>query len=282
MEKKKIVVTGASGYIGRHVVKEFLDMGHIVYAVDIRFNDIDKRANRIEMSVFDNDKDVYERLNYPDIVVHLAWRDGFFHNSHKHISDLSGHYSFILNLLEGGLKHIVVMGSMHEIGYWEGSVDEDTPTNPLSYYGIAKNSLRQSVELLAKEYGAIYQWLRAYYVLGDDAQNNSIFTKIMQSEEEGKKDFPFTSGENKYDFINVDELAMQIAITSIQNRVTGIINCCSGKPVSLGARVEQFLKEKHFHIKLQYGMFPDRPYDSPAIWGNDKKIKMILENKDEQ
>ena len=58
--------------------------------------------------------------------------------------------------------------------------------------------------------------------------------------------------------------------------VNGIINICSGKPVSLRERVEQFVKENNLSIKLQYGAFPDRPYDSPIIYGDDKKIKRIL------
>lgn len=279
MNKKHIAVTGASGYIGKHVIKSLLDRGHDVTAVDIKFKNMDSRVNRKEISVFENNPEIFQDLGCPDVVIHLAWRDGFFHNSHKHMLDLSSHYQFISNLLEGGLKHIVVMGSMHEIGYWEGAVDEATPTNPLSYYGIAKNALRVSVELLCKEYGAVYQWLRAYYVTGDDLENNSIFSKIIQKEREGEKYFPFTSGKNKYDFIEVNQLAEQIAAVSVQKKINGIINCCSGEAVSLGDKVEKFIKEKGYKIELQYGKFPDRPYDSPAIWGDASKIFEILENE---
>ncbi len=93
-------------------------------------------------------------------------------------------------------------------------------------YGIAKNALRQSSLLLAEKSNTALMWLRAYYILGDDSNNNSIFSKITQMEHEGKASFPFVSGKNKYDFINVDELAKQIAIASTQSEVTGIINCC--------------------------------------------------------
>lgn len=62
----------------------------------------------------------------------------------------------------------------------------------------------------------------------------------------------------------------------MQDKVNGIINCCSGKPVTLAEQVETFIKEHGFDIKLEYGAFPDRPYDSPVIYGDDKKIKAIL------
>ena len=274
----RIVVTGANGYIGRYVVKELLDKGHEVIASDIRYDDVDERALRSSVDLFGGAEDIFDRFDRPDCVIHLAWRNGFVHNDLSHINDLPGHYTFIRNMLEGGLKHIVVMGSMHEVGYHEGAIDENTPCNPISLYAIAKNTLRQLTLLKAKEKGACCQWIRGYYILGDDLKNNSIFSKIVAAAAEGKKKFPFTSGKNKYDFMHVTELARQIAATATQTEVDGIINCCSGEPVSLGEKVESFIKEHGFDIKLNYGAFPDRAYDSPAVWGDTTKIDMIMKD----
>lgn len=228
------------------------------------------------LSIFDNDPDIFNKVGQPDLCVHLAWRNGFVHNAPTHMGDLSGHFHFIYNMIEGGLKNIAVMGSMHEIGYWEGAVDENTPCNPLSQYGVAKNALRQFLLELTGEKNVNLYWLRAYYILGDDIKNHSIFTKILQSAQEGKKTFPFTTGKSLYDFILVDELAKQIALASTQEEITGVINVCTGKPMSLADRVEQFIKEKNLDIKLEYGAFPDRPYDSPGIWGDADKINRII------
>ena len=274
----RIVVTGSNGYIGRYVVKELLDKGHEVIASDIRYDDVDERALRSSVDLFGGAEDIFDRFDRPDCVIHLAWRNGFVHNDLSHINDLPGHYTFIRNMLEGGLKHIVVMGSMHEVGYHEGAIDENTPCNPISLYAIAKNTLRQLTLLKAKEKGACCQWIRGYYILGDDLKNNSIFSKIVAAAAEGKKKFPFTSGKNKYDFMHVTELARQIAATATQTEVDGIINCCSGEPVSLGEKVESFIKEHGFDIKLNYGAFPDRAYDSPAVWGDTTKIDMIMKD----
>ena len=169
------------------------------------------------------------------------------------------------------------MGTMHEVGFWEGVIDENTPCNPLSQYGIAKNALRQSLLLYAKDKEVNIYWLRAYYILGDDLKNHWIFTKLMQAAQEGKHEFPFTTGKNKYDFIEVDELAGQIAKAGTQDNYTGIINVCSGNPVSLADRVEQFIKERKLNIKLAYGAFPDRPYDSKIVYGDNTIIKAIME-----
>ena len=82
--------------------------------------------------------------------------------------------------------------------------------------------------------------------------------------------------KNKYDFIQVKDLAYQIASVACQTEVTGTINCCTGKPVALADQVESFIKEHNFKIKLDYGAFPDRPYDSPEVWGDPTKINKIL------
>lgn len=275
--KKTVLITGANGYIGRHVVEAVLNMGHRVLACDFSFEGVDSRAEKIEVSIFNGDLDIYEKVGKPDVCIHLAWRNGFVHNADSHIIDLPDHYIFIKNMIMGGLPHLAVMGTMHEVGYWEGAITDETPTNPISLYGIAKNSLRQMVNLLAKENNTILNWLRAYYILGDDKKSNSIFAKIVKWEEEGKETFPFNSGKNKYDFINVDELAKQIAAASIQDDIQGIINCCTGKPLSLAEKVEEFIRDHNFKIKPEYGAFPDRPYDSPGVWGDVTKINKIME-----
>lgn len=273
----RVLVTGAAGYIGRHVVNELLDMGHVVIASDFKFDGIDSRAKFCAEPIFSGNKDIYERLGKPDVCIHLAWRDGFKHNSSAHMGDLSSHVVFLQNMMAAGLPMLSVMGSMHEIGYWEGAIDENTPCNPQSQYGIAKNALRQSLLLSAKETACKLHWLRAYYITGDDLHNNSIFAKITQAALDGKTEFPFTSGKNKYDFIDVDELAKMIAVASVQDKVNGIINVCTGEPQTLAERVEAFIKDHAFNIKLQYGAFPDRPYDSPGEWGDATKIKTIMD-----
>lgn len=278
-----VMVTGAGGYIGRHVVEALTRMGHHVIAVD-RMPVQGENVTSLDLDIFSGNPDIYDLAGRPDSLIHMAWIDGFVHNSPAHMQYLPMHYRFIEDMLAGGLPQVAVMGTMHEIGYWEGAIAEDTPANPLSLYGIAKNALRQSMTVLQQKFpNAVFQWLRAYYIYGDDGRSHSIFTKLIQAAKEGKKEFPFTSGKNLYDFIHVDDLARQIAACACQQEVTGVINCCSGKPVSLAEQVELFIKDQGLDIKLEYGKFPDRAYDSPGVWGDAQKITQVmnaLENKE--
>lgn len=272
----KILVTGANGYLGQGVVSVLLKLGHEVIATDLAVDNIDKRANCIMANLFEIDEP-YDYFDKPDVLLHMAWRDGFIHNSENHLGDLNKHYVFIEKMIKAGVKQVVVLGSMHEVGFYEGSIDENTPCHPMSLYGIAKNALRDAVEILAKNNDICFQWLRGYYIVGNSKFGNSIFSKITVAEENGQKTFPFTTGQNQYDFIDYDDFVEQVALAVSQSKISGIINICSGYPEKLADRVERFIAENNYKIKLAYGCFPDRVYDSKAVWGNDSKIKKIQE-----
>lgn len=274
----KILVTGANGYLGKGVVKQLLDDNYEVIATDFQDTLIDKRATIIKGDIFTLDNP-YEYFGQPDVVLHMVWRDGFVHKSMNHINDLPKHYKFLCNMIDSGVKQIACMGSMHEIGFFEGSVNESTPCNPQSLYGISKNALRQLIELKCEENACVFQWLRGFYIVGNTEDGSSIFSKIVQAAHQGKTTFPFTMGLNQFDFLDYDLFCKYVADTIEQNDINGIINICSGRPMSLAERVEKFIRENEFDIKLDYGKFPDRPYDSKAIWGDDFKIHMIEKTK---
>lgn len=275
----KILITGANGYIGTGVVKELLSLNQDVIATDFSVDGIDAHAKTVAGNIFEIDNP-YEYFGKPDAILHLAWRNGFVHNADSHLGDLPKHYQFLSKMSEAGVKKIVALGTMHEIGFWEGRIKEDTPCNPMSLYGISKNALREALELVCKQKNTILQWIRGYYIVGNSEKGASIFSKITAAEKDGKSEFPFTTGKNQYDFIDYDEFCNQIANVAINNEVLGIINCCSGVPESLASRVERFIKDNNYKIKLNYGAFPDRPYDSLAVWGDNSKIQKILKQNE--
>ena len=272
----KILVTGANGYLGSGVVKELCSRGHRVIAADFTVDRVCADAVKYACDLF-SVEDPYNFFDQPEVLLHMAWRDGFVHNSPAHIQDFPRHYRFLEKVMGTGIRRVAVMGTMHEIGFFEGSVDENTLCNPMNLYGISKDALRKSVQLLSSQTGTAYQWLRAFYIVSGQTNGSSIFSKLAAAEESGQCEFPFTTGQNQYDFLDYDDFCAQVAAAVVQDRVDGVINICSGRPEKLSDRVEQFIKDNGFSIKLRYGAFPERPYDSKAIWGNDAKIKQILQ-----
>lgn len=274
---KRILLTGSNGYIGRHVAAELTRMGAVVIAVDMTEDEGVLAEQHIAADIFDSTDALLDRLDsVPDACLHMAWRNGFNHMDPSHMEDLSSHYEFLEEIAKSGIKQISVMGSMHEVGYWEGAIDESTPCRPQSLYGIAKNALRESLFLSLDNQQTRLQWIRAFYIYGDDEKSQSIFGKVFRAAKSGEKTFPFTTGTNKYDFLSIGELSNQIARVVMQDEINGIINCCSGTPISLAEAVEGFIERNDLAISLDYGAFPDRPYDSPGVWGDSSKIDRIL------
>lgn len=279
---KTILVTGANGYIGRHIIDALLKKQTQIIAIDITHDTDCDRIKYIKGDIFDDSFDLLAEVGSLDCCLHLAWRSGFNHNDIAHMADLSSHYLFLKKLIDGGVPQIAVMGTMHEIGYWEGAIDENTPCNPQSLYGIAKDCLRRSLMHSVQNASTKALWLRAFYILGDEARSQSVFGKLMRAAWAGEKSFPFTSGKCQYDFIQIEDLADQIAACVVQDEIEGIINCCSGRPVALGDRAEEFIRNNNLEISLEYGAYPDRPYDSPAIWGDATKINTIMKKNQQE
>lgn len=271
----KVLVTGANGYLGQGIVKRLVDDSCEVIATDFKLDNVDDRAIKKQCNLFEID-DPYTYFEQPDVLLHLAWRDGFLHYSDAHFIDLPQHYLFIKKMTSSEIKKIAVMGSMHEVGFYEGSINEDTACKPESFYGIAKNSLRECSELLSEQNNKVFQWIRGFYIVGNSKFGSSIFSKITAAEERGDEEFPFTKGLNQFDFVDYEEFCRQVALIVEQDKINGIINVGSGYPERISDRVERFIKDNGYKIKLKYGAFPDRPYDSKAVWGDNKKINAII------
>lgn len=271
----KVLVTGANGYLGLGIVKKLLNDGYDVIATDFSTEYCDSRAIRIPCDLFAIE-DPFNYFKQPDILLHLAWKDGFIHNSNNHIINIPLHHKFLEKMFQSNITKIAVMGSMHEVGFYEGSINEESSCNPMSLYGIAKNTIRLECQYFSKLYKKKMQWLRGYYIVGNTSYGSSIFSKIIKATEEGKVRFPFTMGLNQFDFLDYEEFCTQVVATIEQDAIDGIINICSGRPEKLADRVERFIKENKLHIELEYGVFPDRPYDSKAVWGDNKKISYIM------
>ncbi len=264
----KVLVTGADGYLASGVIRKLLEEGCDVVGFGLgptpeihSDHFLYKRGNSFDLGV-----DGLVRVA-PDAVLHLAWRNGFKHGDSCHIDDLPGHYRFVCDCVAAHVPRLAIMGSMHEVGYHEGAVNANTACSPTTPYAIAKNALRQLAFGECSNSDTSLLWMRGFYIVSADGRGDSIFAKIITAEREGKDKFPFTSGKSKYDFIDYPDFCSQVAKVVRDGRSAGIVNICSGRPESLASRVERFIRENGLKISLEYGAFPDRPYDSPEIFG---------------
>ena len=191
----RIMVTGADGYIGRGVASQLLDAGHKVMAMGLYSCGL--KHDNLEEHIGDVFSYDFQSNEIPDVLLHLAWRNGFSHNDISHLDDLSKHYQFIKAALEAGVKRIAVMGSMHEVGYHEGAVERTHPATPLRPTVLRRTPSVSSLESSVANMVPRCSGSGGFYLVSNDGRGCSIFSKIVAAEREGKDEFPFTSGRCK-------------------------------------------------------------------------------------
>ena len=278
----KVVVTGASGYIGRHVLSYLSSRSEIdVLGIISPWSKVPPELEKYTLLKLDLENivatgNVHKYISSADCLIHLAYRNGFNHYHESHFKDLSWHYSLIEQCVASGCNNINVMGTVHEVGYWEGMVDSDTPCNPITPYGIAKNALRQALFALRGKNLFSLKWLRGYYVYGNDENSSSIFGKILSLSRTQDASIDLTDGVNQFDFTYVEDLARMIAVASTQVEVDGIVNVCSGVPIPLKKAIVDYVSKNHLEIQLNFGKYPQRVGESHCVYGDNTLITQIL------
>jgi len=283
---KKVLVTGATGFIGMYVVEALLQKGFSVVASS---SDKSRAASKewfpkvsyveFDLRSFDDSKNYFEIFGQPDMIIHLAWEGLPNYTSDFHLTEnLPRHAAFLKNLVANGLLDITVTGTCLEYGMQEGCLSETTPADPSNAYAIAKNELRKQLELLSKEMGINLKWVRLFYMYGRGQNPKSLISQLDKALEQGETVFNMSGGEQVRDFLRVEKAAEYIVAIASQQQVTGIINCCSGVPISIKDLVENYLEEKNKTIKLNLGYYNYTDYEPMRFWGDTKKLSSILKN----
>jgi nucleoside-diphosphate-sugar epimerase len=282
----KILVTGATGFIGQHLIIELLKTKNKIIATSIE--DIEKLKNikwinKVKYKKYDLKdelKNAYEFFDKPDKVIHLAWKGLPNYQELFHIEEnLPDNYKFIKNLIINGLKDITVIGTCMEYGLQEGCLNEEICTNPITSYAIAKDSLRKFIELLNKKHNFKFRWVRLFYMYGKNQNKNSILSQLDLALENKDKEFKMSKGDQKRDYLNIKQVVKNIKDIALQNKIMGIINCCSGKPITIKDLVKNHLKKRNKKIKLNLGYYPYNKYEPLNFWGDNTKLKKVITNE---
>jgi len=284
---KKILVTGATGFIGNYVVSKLLDRGFLVIASSGN-EERARQANWFFRTVFvpfnfksfESAIDYFDFFHRPDLMIHLAWEGLPNYRSSFHIEEnLPRHKDLLGNLVKNGLPDLTVTGTCLEYGMQGGLLTEDMPAFPSNPYAIAKDELRKFLETLQQENAFSFKWVRLFYVYGNGQNPNSLVSQLEKAIAEGDKVFNMSGGEQVRDYLPVEKVAEYVVAIALQDKVNGIINCCSGEPVSVKEFVKQYLSKINKDISLNLGHYPYTDYEPMQFWGDNSKLKSILNNE---
>jgi nucleoside-diphosphate-sugar epimerase len=281
---KKVLVTGATGFIGNYVVNELLRRSFTVIATSLNEEKAKKfswfaevKYIPFDLGNFDDGKNYFEFFHQPDIMIHLAWEGLPNYKSSFHTEiNLPRHFSFLSNLVRNGLKDLTVTGTCLEYGMQEGCLNEDMPCFPSNPYAIAKDKLRKQLEEFKKEFAFSFKWVRLFYMYGKGQNPNSLFSQLDKAIEEGQATFNMSGGEQVRDYLPVEQVASYIVAIAIQQKVASIINCCSGHPMELKDFVLEYVHQKKADIQLNLGHYPYLDYEPMNFWGDDMKLRSLL------
>lgn len=275
----KIAVTGASGFIGRHVLAE---LAHYPVEVIVITRDRTKLENPNNFRVVESDisnprPNDYMRFREPDILIHLAWQGLPNYKSLHHFeTELPMQYLFLKGLIQAGLPSLLVLGTCAEYGMQSSRLSEEMAVFPCTPYGYAKDALRRQLEFLRGD-NLLLTWARLFYTYGEGQSKLSLFSQLSQTIAHGEKVFNMSGGKQFRDYLPVVDVASAIVKLAMKQEDIGIVNICSGKPISVRNLVEGWIKDNGWDIKLNLGYYPYPDYEPMSFWGDNGKLKKIIE-----
>jgi dTDP-6-deoxy-L-talose 4-dehydrogenase (NAD+) len=281
----QLIVTGATGFIGGHVVAAALARGHGVTVVgrdeakamsaewrrQVRFVAADIHATSFDLAV----------LGEADAMLHLAWPGlpDFWDPAHLEVY-FPADARFLEAMQSTGLPRLLVTGTCLEYGIRNGPLAETMPAAPTLPYARAKDALRRHLEAHLPG-GATLVWARLFYMHGPGQHPKSVLAQLDVAIDRGDPVFPMSGGEQLRDYLPVGEVARRLVRLAEAPSASGIFNICSGRPISIRRLVEERIAERGAAIALGLGHYPYPDYEAMAFWGDGTRFEREMERADD-
>lgn len=271
---KSILVTGATGFVGRQILSALSEKDVDIIAVVRRGKEAenDKLApgSRIIASddIFDESIDWWSRaLEGVDTVIHAAWyaEPGACLRSEKNIDCLVGSINFAKAAIAAGVRRFVGIGTCFEYDLTLGVLRADANLAPTSTYGDAKAALFHALSHWLPDSGVEFAWCRLFYLYGDGEHPRRLVPYIRDRLSQGQV-AELTSGTQIRDFLDVRQAGKMLVEAALGGQ-QGAINICSGVPVTVRQLAETVADDYGRRDLLSFGARPDNFVDPPCVVG---------------
>ncbi len=273
----RILVTGASGFVGSRVVRAALDRGYEVVASvrsrssAARLDGLTTGVKVVEADL--GDVDSVRRLASeasPDMAVHLAWSLGPDYDAPENLACVGGSLALLESLVESGCPRIVYVGTHHELLPSASDLAEDAPVAPRNLYAVCKDAVHRVARSYVEGNDVSFVWARLFNVYGPGQDEWAIVSYIVRHLLEGRK-CPMTHGEQVRVFLHVRDAA-EALLDVAQSTVQGVVHVGSDGATTvrdLALRIGDRLGRREL---LCFGEIAPRMHEAPRIVSSNDRL----------
>ncbi|MEZ0353300.1 NAD-dependent epimerase/dehydratase family protein [Mycobacterium sp. pR1184] len=262
-----VAVTGATGFVGRQVLRVLLDRGQRVRAVVRDGSELPTSVDVATVNdLFTTDiSDLSELLADSDTLIHLAWyaEPGKYLQSPQNIECLTGTMKLAKAFREAGGKRFVGIGTCAEYDTAAGVLATTTPLAPTTLYAACKASAYMTLSHYF-DVGS-FAWCRIFYLYGEGEDERRLVPYVRRQLTAGEEVL-LSRGDQVRDFMDVKDAARMIVDTALGDR-HGAVNICSGQGITIRELVESIADEYGRNDLLRFGAKPDNAFDPPKVVG---------------
>jgi nucleoside-diphosphate-sugar epimerase len=269
-----VLLTGATGFVGRQVLQELAQRGRAVRLVVRPGKQVQPSAAAAVESLlttpdlFQENAGWWERACQGiDTLIHLAWyaEPGKYLESPLNLDCLSGTLEIARGAARAGVRRWIGCGTCFEYDLSAGLLTPETPLRPLTAYAAAKAAAYMALERWLPLQGVEFAWCRLFYLYGEGEDARRLVPYLRSRLSSGEP-AELTRGTQVRDYLEVREAARQIVACALGS-ARGAVNVCSGIALTVRELAEQIADEYGRRDLLRFGARPDNVTDPPRVLG---------------